>query len=105
VKDVKLIISKIFLLVEKTSYDEFIKEANDILKECVSKLDDFAKDIALFIQNWYKIYMEKDLLSFKTIKAKDYRPNYAEIARGTISIFETLIHFVRHGNEEITKIL
>ncbi len=35
--------------------------------------------------------------------AKSYNRNYIEIARGTLSILETLIYFVKKGNKEITK--
>jgi hypothetical protein len=62
--DIKLIISKTLLLAQKTSYDEFIKMAKDILSECLSELHDFATDIANFVRSWFRTYSELDIYSY-----------------------------------------
>lgn len=51
-----MVIYKGLMLVEKTSYDQFIRQVINILSECITEVSDFAKDIALFLQNWFRKY-------------------------------------------------
>ncbi len=84
-------------MVEKTCYDEFIKVVNSILEECINDASHFAQEIAEFLQNWFKSYAEKDMFLAMSNK-EEYSSHCIEIAKGTLSIFETLIHFVRNGH-------
>jgi hypothetical protein len=103
--DAKLVVVRLFDLVRLTSTEEFIVAVNEFLRICMECLSDCYKEIALFLQGWFVRYMELDVECYKTAVAMEYKRDYMEIARGTISIYETILIYMNQDDLEIVSVL
>jgi hypothetical protein len=104
-EEAKYVCMKILKLVKKTCVQNFIKEANSLLKQILHKERHFARDVLIEVKGWVRDFMEKDIYSFKNDLATEYKQNFAECAKGTQFMLLNLMNYVREGEPQITELL
>lgn len=100
-----MVITVLFTIVRSTSNEEFIELVDYFLSACRRYLGPCYKEIALFLQGWFKTYAEMDMEMYLTMPAKEYKRKYQDIALGAISIYETILTHMDQKDAEIVKVL